>query len=109
VTGSAYFTRVPIQPGQTLSSEACLLEWSPAPLAVLEHYADASKDGVNWERFADEEILPLKPKGFETKTQFYPNVIEMGDELWMFYAANVPGGTGIGLATMPKSELSSAR
>jgi predicted GH43/DUF377 family glycosyl hydrolase len=67
-----------------------------------------SKDGVNWERFADEEILPLKLKGFETKTQFYPNVIEMGDELWMFYAANVPGGTGIGLATMPKSGLSPA-
>ena len=46
--------------------------------------------------------------GFETKTQFYPNVIEMGDELWMFYAANAPGGTCIGFATMPKAALSQA-
>jgi hypothetical protein len=29
----------------------------------------------------------------------------MGDELWMFYAGNTFGATGIGWATMKKSQL----
>lgn len=64
-----------------------------------------SKDGLRWQRFADDEVLPLTPEGFDSKNQSYPNVIEVGDELWMFYAGDNFGSTGIGLATLKKSEL----
>jgi predicted GH43/DUF377 family glycosyl hydrolase len=64
-----------------------------------------SRDGLAWERFADEEVMPLTPGGFDSNHQSYANVIEQGDELWMFYVGNTFGATGIGLATMKKSEL----
>ena len=64
-----------------------------------------SEDGVNWRRALDQEILPLTPGGFDSINQSYPNVIEMGDELWMFYVGNSFGATGIGWATMKKSAL----
>jgi predicted GH43/DUF377 family glycosyl hydrolase len=64
-----------------------------------------SRDGLHWERFADEEIMPLTPDDFDSKNQSYANVIEQGDELWMFYVGNAVGSTGIGLATLKKSEL----
>ena len=64
-----------------------------------------SKDGVSWQRSFDKEILPLTPDGFDSVNQSYPNVIEMGDELWMFYVGNSFGATGIGWATMNKSGL----
>jgi predicted GH43/DUF377 family glycosyl hydrolase len=64
-----------------------------------------SKNGLDWERFADEEVMPLTPGGFDSNHQSYANVIEQGDELWMFYVGNAFGSTGIGLATMKKSEL----
>lgn len=63
-----------------------------------------SPDGLNWTR-SDKEILTLQPDSFESVNQSYPNVIEVGDELWMFYAGNSFGATGVGLATMPKSAL----
>jgi len=64
-----------------------------------------SEDGVNWQRALDREILPLTPGGFDSVNQSYPNVIEMNDELWMFYVGNSFGSTGIGWATMKKSAL----
>ena len=64
-----------------------------------------SKDVLHWERFTEEEIMPLTPGGFDSDHQSYANVIEQGDELWMFYVGNTFGSTGIGLATMKKSEL----
>lgn len=64
-----------------------------------------SRDGIRWERALDQEILPLAPDGFDSANQSYPQVIEVGDELWMFYAGNQFGATGIGLATMKKSAL----
>jgi hypothetical protein len=45
------------------------------------------------------------PGGFDSHHQSYANVIEQGDELWMFYVGSSFGSTGIGLATMKKSEL----
>ena len=48
---------------------------------------------------------PGTNQGFETKNQSYPNVIEVGDELWMFYAGNTFGATGVGLAIMKKADL----
>ena len=59
-----------------------------------------SRDGVHWERFPVEEILSLTPVGIDSQNQSYANVIEVGDELWMFYVCNQFGTTGIGLATM---------
>ena len=64
-----------------------------------------STDGIHWERFADQPVLPLTPSGFDSKNQSYPSIIEMGDQLWMFYTGNDFGKTGIGLATMDKSAL----
>ncbi|MBM3775568.1 MAG: hypothetical protein FJW37_10450 [Acidobacteria bacterium] len=64
-----------------------------------------SRDGLRWERSLDQEILPLTPGGFDSINQSYPNVIEAGDELWMFYAGDRFGSTGIGLATLKKSAL----
>ena len=64
-----------------------------------------STDGVHWERFAGDEVLPLTPGGFDSKNQSYANVVEVGDELWMFYAGNSFGATGVGLATMKKADL----
>jgi predicted GH43/DUF377 family glycosyl hydrolase len=64
-----------------------------------------SRDGLAWERFADEEVMPLTPGGFDSNHQSYANVIEQDDDLWMFYVGNTFGATGIGLATVKKSEL----
>ncbi|MBM83317.1 MAG: hypothetical protein CMJ78_22375 [Planctomycetaceae bacterium] len=65
----------------------------------------SSKDGVNWQRAFDKELMPLTPDGFDSVNQSYPNVIEVEDELWMFYVGNNFGSTGIGWATMKKSAL----
>jgi len=63
------------------------------------------RDGLSWERFENREILLLSPDGFDSRTQSYPNPIKMEDELWMFYVGNDFGSTGIGLATLKKSDL----
>ena len=47
----------------------------------------------------------LTPGAFDSKNQSYPNVVEVGDELWMFYAGNTFGATGVGLAIMKKADL----
>lgn len=64
-----------------------------------------SEDGLHWKRCVDQQVLPLTPGAFDSENQSYPDVIEVGDELWMFYAGNRYGATGIGLATMGKSGL----
>ena len=64
-----------------------------------------SDDGVHWQRALDKELLPLTPNEFDSVNQSYPNVIEMDDELWMFYVGNRFGSTGIGWATLEKSAL----
>jgi predicted GH43/DUF377 family glycosyl hydrolase len=64
-----------------------------------------STDGIHWQRALDQEILPLSPGEFDSVNQSYPHVIEMRDELWMFYVGNSFGATGIGLAKMKKSAL----
>jgi predicted GH43/DUF377 family glycosyl hydrolase len=64
-----------------------------------------STDGIDWKRFADVEILPLTPKGFDSRHQSYPCVIQVDDDLWMFYTGDRYGATGIGLATLKKSDL----
>ena len=47
----------------------------------------------------------MTPDGFDSVNQSYPNVIEVGEELWMFYVGNNFGATGIGWASMKKSAL----
>ena len=64
-----------------------------------------SDDGERWQRALDKELLPLTPGGFDSVNQSYPNVIEMDDELWMFYVGNSFGSTGIGWATLKRSAL----
>jgi hypothetical protein len=66
-----------------------------------------STDGVHWTRFADQPVLPLTPGGFDSSSQTYPGVVDMGEEIWLFYAGDGLGATGIGLATLKKTELQS--
>lgn len=63
-----------------------------------------SSDGINWERSA-QEVLSLTPGEFDSTNQSYPCVIDVGEQLWMFYAGDSFGDTGIGLATLDKSQL----
>ncbi|MFB3902678.1 MAG: hypothetical protein ACE15E_04440 [Acidobacteriota bacterium] len=64
-----------------------------------------SEDGVEWVRYPDKEIMRLSPGEFDSENQSYANLVDMGDELWMFYTGNNFGATGIGLAALKKSEL----
>jgi len=62
-----------------------------------------SEDGLAWERGAPGENLALPPqgKGWESKMTEYPNVIQEGDQLRLFYCGNGYGSTGIGTALAP--------
>jgi predicted GH43/DUF377 family glycosyl hydrolase len=64
-----------------------------------------STDGITWTRFADQPILPLTPDGFDSTSQTYPSVVDMGDEIWLFYTGDGLGATGVGLATLAKADL----
>lgn len=64
-----------------------------------------SQDGVHWKPYFDEVLFPHSPGEFDSENQSYSNVIEVGDELWMFYVGNRFGATGIGLATMKTAAL----
>jgi hypothetical protein len=64
-----------------------------------------STDGIEWTRFADQPILPLTPEGFDSTSQTYPSVVDMGDEIWLFYTGDGLGATGVGLATLAKADL----
>jgi hypothetical protein len=64
-----------------------------------------STDGITWTRFADQPIIPLTPDGFDSTSQTYPSVVDMGDEIWLFYTGDGLGATGVGLATLAKADL----
>jgi hypothetical protein len=64
-----------------------------------------STDGVTWQRAADKPVMTLTPGGFDSRNQSYPCVIDMGEQLWMFYVGDEFGSTGIGLATLDKAEV----
>jgi len=66
-----------------------------------------SKDGINWTRYVDQPIMPLTPGDFDSTSQTYVSVVDMGDQLWMFYTGDGLGATGVGLATLQKSQLTS--
>jgi hypothetical protein len=62
-----------------------------------------SDDGLVWQRGAPGENLALPPqgKGWEAKMTEYPNVIQEGEKLRLFYCGNGYGATGIGTAVAP--------
>lgn len=62
-----------------------------------------SDDGLTWHRGEPGENLALPPqgKGWESKMTEYPNVIQEGDQLRLFYCGNGYGTTGIGTAVAP--------
>jgi predicted GH43/DUF377 family glycosyl hydrolase len=59
-----------------------------------------SADGLTWDRGAPGENLALPPTGtgWESKMTEYPNVVEEGGKLRLFYCGNGYGATGIGTA-----------
>lgn len=64
-----------------------------------------STDGINWTRFADQPVIPLSPGGFDSTSQTYASVVDMGEQIWLFYTGDGLGATGVGLATLDKDEL----
>jgi predicted GH43/DUF377 family glycosyl hydrolase len=64
-----------------------------------------STDGVTWTRFPDQPIFPLSPGEFDSTSQTYASVVDMGEQLWLFYTGDGLGNTGVGLATLDKDEL----
>jgi hypothetical protein len=64
-----------------------------------------STDGVNWTRFPDQPVLALTPGGFDSTSQTYVSVVDMGKQLWLFYTGDGLGATGVGLATLDKEQL----
>lgn len=66
-----------------------------------------SSDGINWTRYADQPIMPLTQGGFDSRSQTYASVVDMGEQIWLFYTGDGLGATGIGLATLDKDELRS--
>jgi len=64
-----------------------------------------STDGIEWTRFPDQPIFPLSPGEFDSTSQTYASVVDMGDQLWMFYTGDGLGSTGVGLATLDKDAL----
>jgi predicted GH43/DUF377 family glycosyl hydrolase len=64
-----------------------------------------STDGINWTRYVDQPIFSLSPGEFDSSSQTYGSVVDMGDQLWMFYTGDALGATGVGLATLDKSDL----
>jgi hypothetical protein len=74
----------------------------------------ASDDrGLTWRAIKEAVLPPGKNQPvmtplhgeFDSKNQSYPMLIDMGSQLWTFYVGNEFGSTGIGLATLTKSEL----
>jgi predicted GH43/DUF377 family glycosyl hydrolase len=63
-----------------------------------------SDDGLTWDRGQPGENLALAPggNGWESRMTEYPNVIDEGDKLRLFYCGNGYGATGIGTAVAEK-------
>jgi predicted GH43/DUF377 family glycosyl hydrolase len=63
-----------------------------------------SNDGLQWERGQPGENLALAPQGdgWESQMVEYPNVVEEGGRLRLFYCGNGYGATGIGTALADK-------
>jgi hypothetical protein len=60
---------------------------------------------MSWTRFPDQPVLSLTPGGFDSTSQTYASVVDMGEQIWLFYTGDGLGTTGVGLATLDKSEL----
>jgi predicted GH43/DUF377 family glycosyl hydrolase len=91
------------QPGK----DADRTNWQSITSSELGYHIEyaRSTDGVHWQREFDKSIMTLTPDGIDSKNQSYPMVIDMGEQLWMFYVGNEFGRTGIALATLNKSHL----
>ncbi len=68
-----------------------------------------SSDGLTWTRFPDQPVIPVTPGGFDSTSQTYASVVDMGEQIWLFYTGDGLGTTGVGLATLDKRELQAAR
>ena len=59
-----------------------------------------SKDLFSWTRDDENSGLALSDEGWDSEMQAYPDVMQLGDELLMFYNGNTFGKDGIGYAKM---------
>lgn len=67
-------------------------------------YAD-SQDGISWSRKDELLGLGVSADGWDCQMTAYPSVVDMGEALVLFYSGNGFGATGIGVATVGKSEI----
>lgn len=97
------------RPGSVLQKPAKGREVERKATAAGSYHLEyaRSSDGVNWTRYAGQSIMPLTPGGFDSHSQSYASVVDMGDQIWLFYTGDGLGSTGVGLATLDKDELHS--
>jgi len=67
-------------------------------------YAE-SQNGASWKRKDHFLGLDISPEGWDSQMTAHPSVVDMGDNLVLFYSGNNFGATGIGVATIRKDEL----
>lgn len=105
-----------VSPFETVTSKPCVLRVDGVYHMWLSVYTLAggggyrlnyarSSDGVHWTRFTGDNVLPVTAGGFDSRHQAYPYAALVGDEVWLFYAGNDFGATGVGLARMPVASL----
>ena len=59
-----------------------------------------SDDGVNWTRDDNSIVLKLSNNGWDSKEMCYPHVFRHKNYLYLLYAGNNYGNSGVGLAKM---------
>jgi hypothetical protein len=60
-------------------------------------YAESS-DGLRWKRMDRHSGIDVSAEGWDSKMVCYPNVVELGGRLYLFYNGNGHGRSGFGYA-----------
>lgn len=61
-----------------------------------------SHDGINWERKDDSIGIEHSAGGWDSDMVYFPSVLQVGDEFYLFYTGNNFGESGFGAARLVK-------
>lgn len=61
-----------------------------------------SEDGRRWTRLDHEVGIVHSPSGWDSEMVYFPSVLPVGDQVYMFYTGNNFGGTGFGAARLAR-------
>lgn len=64
-----------------------------------------SPDGQHWQRYDQDVGIIYSAEGWDSQCQCYPHVFQSREKLYMLYSGNDYGRGGLGLASMPVSQL----